>query len=382
MSEAPKVPSIDVSVKDLAGIGSAGEKIIDAISGAIGTLYRPTSIRKDGRAMADAEAYRIEKRAMAEAKARLISEDAELTIEARAANRLRAQEVRRQVALEATVDEAVARSGRRPKATGRALDEDWTNAFITHAQEISGEELRAIWARILADQATDGAPEVSRATLDSVRLLEPSMARQFEAAIRMWAALGQIMHLDDSPDGMMNLHSPEMMALEDIGLLKRIDRDEPNLEFTDGVVLSFFDGADSFWGTPQPLPRDGKLEGRLTSRRVRLDRMIPTWRGQELAAVLVEGLHVAMMSGDYETIAPGYGTHDIRLGYLTDWAAQISDRGYIVVLNVLEKAEPGADGAVRNQISPKYVMRDEGEEWQWDALSELEATAIRDIRSA
>lgn len=375
MSEDRHALVAGVAVSDLTGFGAVGSSIVKSVSEAIGTVYRPTAIRREGRAAADAEAYGIEKRAQAEARARMIETRVEESIEARAVTRIKAMETRRQRALEATVDEALRLSQDAPEAEARALDEDWTNAFITHAQEITGEDLRAIWARILASQARADAATVSRATLDAVRLLEPAMARQFEAAIRMWAAMGQIMHLDDGPEGMMNLHASEMMALEEIGLLRRYDRNEPNMDFADGVVLAFYDTPVGHGGRV-PWPEGRKNLQGFANGSVRIDRMVPTWRGQELAAVLMTDLYTAMAEKDFSAIAPAYVSKEVRLDIITAWAAQVSDRGYLVVLKKLRSQAPAEDDVSRSTLTPRFIMREQGSDWAWESLTEHELKVL------
>ncbi len=46
-------------MEDIGRVGCAAEKFLDLIQSAVGTLYRPRAIRLDGRAAAEAEAYKI-----------------------------------------------------------------------------------------------------------------------------------------------------------------------------------------------------------------------------------------------------------------------------------------------------------------------------------
>ena len=127
--------------------GKPLEKLIDVVSKGIGTLYRPRRIRKE----ADAQAYAIKvlesSKALAGSETRLI--DAE-TAE-RISQRLAAQEIRRQNNID-TVVEAAAKDLAGRDVSDESISLDWATRFFGIVQDVSEEEMKALWAKILAGE--------------------------------------------------------------------------------------------------------------------------------------------------------------------------------------------------------------------------------------
>lgn len=360
-------------IGDLGGLGALGKEIVGALGAATGVIWRPRSIRAEGIATADVEAYAIESRARAEAKARLIADDAEQALAARAVDRLRAREMHRQETLEGTVEAALRMTWAREDSTSRPLEPDWTNAFIDHAQEISDESLRKIWARILVQQSDQDQPAVSRATLDSIRLLERSMALEFERLFRAWVALGQIMDLEDGPEGAININAQDALALTEIGLLRRESREESNIDVAD-LILSFH------WGTRyRP---EISAEGHGTNHplywqaaKIRIDRLIPTWRGQELGSVLFPDLYPRMSEGEIGALAPAYESPQTRAEIVFNWADDFRSRGWEVVLNEVKQRTDIAQGG-GTLVVPSAVLEVDKGVARWRDLEAAEIAAI------
>jgi hypothetical protein len=91
-------------MEDLAGFGKATEKFFSLIESAVGTLYRPEAIRAEGRAIADAEAYKVVALARAEAEAKGIQTDSQQELAERAVARIRHQELLKQSNIDSIVE--------------------------------------------------------------------------------------------------------------------------------------------------------------------------------------------------------------------------------------------------------------------------------------
>jgi hypothetical protein len=76
-----------MDAKDLVGLGKAVKTVADAVRGAVSTLYRPTAIKKEGKARAEVEAYRVETLAQAEVRAAIIKEEGSRELAERARRR-------------------------------------------------------------------------------------------------------------------------------------------------------------------------------------------------------------------------------------------------------------------------------------------------------
>ncbi|MGB1027601.1 MAG: DUF2806 domain-containing protein, partial [Rhodospirillaceae bacterium] len=228
-------------MEDLTGLGKMAEVIVGAFSKAIGSTLEPWQIRRVGKAEADVAAYKTLRLAQAEAKADLLrSGEALPTTRDRAAQRLVTQEMRYQTNLEAIAARASdnAEEAEANGAQARPIDEDWMNAFLTYAQHVGNEEIQKLWAKILTEQATEGKPVISKAALDCIRLIEPNQARHFEKALQLYLASQQIMdvRLEDHAEASFQINSLETLALEDLGLLKRVRDLEEHINVPGGML--------------------------------------------------------------------------------------------------------------------------------------------------
>lgn len=150
--------------------GKPLEKLIDVVSKGIGTLYRPRKIRKE----ADAQAYAI--KVLENAKALSASESKLIEAETsdRIAQRLVAKEVRRQENID-TVVEMAANNLENATVSEKPVDDDWAARFFDIVQDVSKDEMKMLWAKILAR-------EIEKPSSYSLRILELLRNISFEEA--------------------------------------------------------------------------------------------------------------------------------------------------------------------------------------------------------
>jgi hypothetical protein len=168
----------ELSMDDLAGLGKATEKFFGLIESAIGTLYRPRAIRKEGEASADAEAYKIVAIANANAKADIVKFESQQDLERRAIDRLRQQELTKQTNIESIVEEAAKEIG--TSDVNEAADKDWLNYFFDACSGVSNREVQQFWARVLARQVVSDRG-LSRKLIDCLRWIDRGLANEFVA---------------------------------------------------------------------------------------------------------------------------------------------------------------------------------------------------------
>ena len=140
--------------------GKPLEKLIDVVSKGIGTLYRPRKIRNE----ADARAYAIKvlenAKAMASSETMLIEAE---TVE-RIGQRMVAQEIRRQNNIDSVVEKA-AEDLKGKQVSDEPVDDDWAARFFNIVQDVSKDEMKVLWAKILAK-------EIEKPLSYSIRTLE------------------------------------------------------------------------------------------------------------------------------------------------------------------------------------------------------------------
>jgi len=159
-----------MAIKDLAGVEKPLTKLIEVVAQAVGVVYTDT-------VGVNAEVRRREKLAEVEQKIELMGIDTKIEAANRIRQRLLAQEIRRQENIDETVREAATFL---PESVSEEKpDPDWTTAFFNHVQDISSEEMRTLWAKILAGEVAQPG-SYSRRTLEILKNLSPREARTFQ----------------------------------------------------------------------------------------------------------------------------------------------------------------------------------------------------------
>ncbi len=131
----------NTSLIDLKAIAEPAGKLIDAVSKAVGVWYEPINIKR--LAKADVEATRIKEIGKLEL---------EETLTQRAIDRITYQETRRQKNIENITNEAI--KFLPESVSEEKVDEDWMFQFIENCQDISDEQMKSLWAKILAGEVT------------------------------------------------------------------------------------------------------------------------------------------------------------------------------------------------------------------------------------
>ncbi|MBS1544478.1 MAG: DUF2806 domain-containing protein [Bacteroidetes bacterium] len=199
--------------------GKAIEKLIDVVSKAIGTLYKPRAMRKE----ADAKAYEIE--TIERAKSRAIAEGklVEADTYDRIQERLLHREVRRQRNIDNVSEIAAQQLNNDNSASDEPIDEDWTSRFFNIVEDVSDGEMQELWGRILAGEVRQ-PKSYSLRTLELLKNLTKREAEAFTNAsnyvISSWNSpfiyKGQVSDFLDKH----GLSFEERLLLTEIGLLQ------------------------------------------------------------------------------------------------------------------------------------------------------------------
>lgn len=175
-----------MKMNDIFGLGKILpiEKLIEVVSSVTGRLSKPYFDRKD----IDTKAYEIKKLAEARAEEMKIISNAvkenflstggieynesglaiispkelpnsidfvelsEPSLEDRVQNRIDFKEAKKQLNLESITAHAAEQLISVPPITDEPIDEDWKTRFFNIAEEVSNEEMQALWGRILAGE--------------------------------------------------------------------------------------------------------------------------------------------------------------------------------------------------------------------------------------
>lgn len=201
-----------MGLNDILGLGKVLpiDKLVAVMSNAVGKISKPFFDRKD----VNTKAYEIEKLAEARAKEMkiiataikenfhltggieykddkvVISSPKELPIETdqsiltssllgeRTQERLAFQEAKKQLNIENVTAIAADELKNEPPVTDEPLDEDWTTRFFRIVEDVSNEEMQALWGKILAGEIKQ-PKTYSLKTLELIRNLSKSEADTF-----------------------------------------------------------------------------------------------------------------------------------------------------------------------------------------------------------
>lgn len=247
-----------MKLNDILGLGKVLpiDKLIDIVSNSVGKISKPYFDKKD----VDTKAYEIEKLAEARAKemkiiATAVKENFQLTggieykedklsisspkelpteipqtilinppLEDRTQERLNFQEAKKQLNIENVTAFAAEELKNEPPVTDEPLDEDWTTRFFRIAEDISNEEMQALWGKILAGEIKQ-PKTYSLRTLELIRNLSKLEATTFMKVANFTIKSGNANYLFKSNDKELlskkyNINYGDIALLIEIGLIQ------------------------------------------------------------------------------------------------------------------------------------------------------------------
>jgi hypothetical protein len=210
-------------VNGTTAVPRAVAKLIETVCDQVGLATRPWHTRRQGQAEADllvANADAGAEIAAIEAKAAVAVQN----VHERAAERVRKKEARRQCNIEAIANEAARHV---PEAVvDEAVDPDWTANFFEQCQDVSSEQMRTVWAKLLAGEVARPGT-FSLRTLAAVKLMNLTDADLFTRFCSMvwfqWqggpVAVAREKPAGSAPDA-VGMWFGELSRLEAIGLIQ------------------------------------------------------------------------------------------------------------------------------------------------------------------
>ena len=159
------------------------------------------------RKMADAKAYAAELEAKTKNKVALLEAKGQETL----ANYVAAKETRKMQNTLAVIEKAQAHFVEGEKVSAEPVDEGWKNRFFGIVEEISDDELREIWGRVLAGEIKQ-PKSYSLRTLETLRNLTKE-----EASVVVKAAPFVINNECIYKESILSF--PERLLLQEIGLM-------------------------------------------------------------------------------------------------------------------------------------------------------------------
>lgn len=206
---------------------SPAEKLIEAVSGAIGKAYEPRHIKK----MADAKAYELKMISDAvrnNSDVPIVYDSTGVSIDTsnfeeiakRASSRLAYQEITKQQNIESVVDNAYQELQGAEAIQDTQVDPDWMFRFFNAVENISNEDMQKIWGRILAGEIQSPS-KYSYRTLEKMRNITQSEALLFQKVAALAIREGSTTFIL-SEETLMNKHDvyfADLLILEECGMM-------------------------------------------------------------------------------------------------------------------------------------------------------------------
>ena len=247
-----------MKLNDILGLGKVLpiDKLIDIVSNSVGKISKSYFDKKD----VDTKAYEIEKLAEARAKemkiiATAVKENFQITggieykdekiaisspkelpiettqtilinppLEERTQERINFREAKKQLNIENVTAFAAEELRNEPPVTDEPLDEDWTTRFFKIAEEVSNEEMQALWGKILAGEIKQ-PKTYSLRTLELIRNLSKVEANTFMKVANFAVKSGNSNYLFKTNDDKLlsktySINYGDIALLIEIGLIQ------------------------------------------------------------------------------------------------------------------------------------------------------------------
>lgn len=206
---------------------SPAEKLIEAVSGAIGKAYEPRHVRK----MAEAKAYELKLIADTvrnNSDVPIVYDSTGVSIDTsnyeeiakRASYRLAFQEITKQQNIEAVVDRAYDELSGEKSANSEPVSQDWMSRFFNSVEDISNEKMQEIWGHILAGEIRSPNTYTYR-TLECLRNITQQEAEVFlrVTALALRSSETYFIMTDNDLLNKYNVYFSDVLKLEECGLM-------------------------------------------------------------------------------------------------------------------------------------------------------------------
>jgi len=197
-------------------VSVAVAKLIDTIGGQIGLHREANNIRRVGQANADV----VVATAKAKVESDIIKAEGKIAIadlQSRAEERVRNQENQRQANIEAIAGKAAKELPE--QVSDVPVEPDWTAQFFESCKDVSDEQMRTVWAKLLAGEVTKPG-SFSLRTLACVKVLSKPDADLFTRfCSALWKTENGSVPLLYSPDNWLGVEFEDFMRLDSLNLI-------------------------------------------------------------------------------------------------------------------------------------------------------------------
>lgn len=234
-----------MEIKDLAGLSQPLTKLVEVVSRGIGTVYEPTHIKR----MAKARAMEIKTIASAVQDSELPIEynNGQLTIDTstkefleRTEKRILFLEAKKQKNIEDIVLEAYNNLEAEKEVSEEPVQEEWINRFFNIAGEISSDDLKTIWSRILSEEIKEPG-KCSIRTLENLRNINRDEAETFKKISNYIIQYQNVCYLPNEEEILksININYGEILKLDEAQLMNSSPMISATLTFNENIKENY-----------------------------------------------------------------------------------------------------------------------------------------------
>lgn len=209
-------------------------KLLDLVRSGVGAIFRGLIQRRDAQLKIDVQKIRLRGQAdlrqlaselqvvdaeFTEVDSALISSKPAVSLPQRAQDRLNHQEQKRQLNVESIVATAAEDLSEDVDVSDDPVDEDWVARFFGAAQDVSSQEMQALWGKLLAGEVRRPG-SFSLRCLDTLRNLAIGEARLFKRVLS-YALNNSVLVVEINGADVPRLQ--DVMRLSEAGLLNPQD---------------------------------------------------------------------------------------------------------------------------------------------------------------
>lgn len=221
----------NLSLVDLKALEKPLLKLIDTLEKGMGMLYQPLFTYLSGKA--DANRYLTMEKAKTDAEIyhnETLAKSQEILQE-----RMLAREARRQHNIKDVVEIAANELKGQESVSEKPVSEDWITRYVNTVEDVSDEELKTIWGKILAGEVKSPG-SYSLRTLETLKNLSRKEAELFTRACQYASGYTNhsIIFEKNEPDFGIGMNYDEISALMDAGLLLNSFMTSQSFQLEDG----------------------------------------------------------------------------------------------------------------------------------------------------
>lgn len=234
-----------MEIKDLAGLSQPLTKLIEVAAKGIGVLYEPRYIKR----MAKARAIEMKtiSSAIEDCDLPIKYDNNQLTIDTstkefmdRIERRVLFSEAKKQKNIEDILSEAYNNLETEKEVSEEPIEEDWINRFFNIVGDVSNDDLKSIWSKILSEEIKQPG-KCSLRTLECLRNISKYEAELFRKIANYIIKYGDVYYLPNEKELLesVKIYYGNILKLDEASLINSSSNVNAKLDFDENTKENY-----------------------------------------------------------------------------------------------------------------------------------------------